>query len=313
MTDAAQSGNGDAGLRKLATRASLTVAVVLVFIKLAAWLVTGSVALLTSAVDALVDTASSLVTFFGVRYAERPADLDHRYGHGKGEAISGFMQAAFLAGAALVLAFQSGFRLLYPEPVQRVDLGLMVILLSLAAAAGLVILQTWVLKHTGSTAIAADRAHYLTDVAVNVGVLAALGVTRTTGWDRADPAFAVAISCYMLWNAYGITKEAFVQLLDRELPGDARRRIKDAVLACKGAVSIHDLRTRYAGDRTFVEYHLEVNGRLSVTEGHDIGDATELAVAGALPGKVEVIAHIEPLGIQDQRLDNIVHEVVEES
>ena len=229
---------------------------VLVFIKLAAWLVTGSVALLTSAVDALVDTASSLVSFFGVRYAEasgRPrSPIWPRQG---AKPYPASCKQRFSRARHSSSPSNPGFRLLYPEPVQRVDLGLMVILLSLAAAAGLVILQTWVLKHTGSTAIAADRAHYLTDVAVNVGVLAALGVTRTTGWDRADPAFAVAISCYMLWNAYAITKEAFVQLLDRELPGDARRRIKDAVLACKGAVSIHDLRTRYAGDRTFVEYH----------------------------------------------------------
>lgn len=300
-------GKTGASLRKIASWTSLSVSLILVFVKFGAWLLTGSVALLTSAIDALVDTASSLATYFGVRYAERPADKDHRFGHGKGEAIAGFTQAAFLGGAALVLAFQSGQRMLYPEALQEIDAGLWIIVVSLLAATGLVLMQTYVLKRTGSTAIAADRAHYLTDIAVNIGVLAALGVTRLTGWERADPTFATAISIYMLWNAYHIAAESLIQLLDRELPDEDRQRIKQVVLACEGAKNIHDLRTRYAGDRTFIEYHLEVDGHLTVDEGHAIGDVTEAAVASLLPGKVEVMAHLEPWGIQDERLDTFVH------
>lgn len=242
-------------LRRLASRTSLVVAVVLVAVKLLAWVVTGSVALLTSAVDALVDTGASLVTYFGVRYAERPPDRDHRFGHGKGEAAAGFTQATFLAGAALVLAFQSVQRLIFPEPIGALDIGLWVIAGSLLVAIGLVVLQTWVVRKTGSIAIAADRAHYRTDVAVNAAVLVALGVTKWTGWERADPAFALTISGYMLWNAREIAKAALVQLLDRELPKEDRQRIRKAVLGCEGARNIHDLRTRFSGDRIFVEYH----------------------------------------------------------
>ena len=295
-----------ASLRRFASQASLAVAVVLVAIKLLAWLATGSVALLTSAVDALVDTSASLVTFFGVRYAERPPDRDHRFGHGKGEAVAGFTQATFLAGAALVLAIQSVQRLVFPERLHDLGIGLWVIAFSLAAATGLVAMQSWVIRRTGSTAIAADRAHYLTDVAVNAAVLLALVVTRLTGWTRVDPAFALVISGGMLWSARGIANEALLQLLDRELPGEERQRIRQAVLACKGARSIHDLRTRFAGDRTFVEYHLEVDGDLSVERGHEIGDITEAAVVAILAGTVEVTAHLEPLGIDDERLDTRV-------
>jgi ferrous-iron efflux pump FieF len=208
----------DVSLRRLASYASLGVAVVLVAVKLAAWIVTGSVALLTSAVDALVDMAASLATLLGVRYAERPPDRDHRFGHGKGEAVAGFTQSAFLAGAAIVLAFQSTERLIFPAPVKQLGLGLGVIIASLLAAAALVAMQTWVVRQTASTAIAADRVHYLTDVAVTVAVLAALGVTWFTGWERADPAFALTISRYMLWNSRGIAVDALKQLLDRELP-----------------------------------------------------------------------------------------------
>jgi ferrous-iron efflux pump FieF len=296
----------DPALRRLASRVSLGTAIVLVAVKLLAWVATGSVALLTSAIDAIVDTAASLVTYFGVRYAERPPDREHRFGHGKGEAVAGFTQAAFLAGAALVLAFQSVQRLVFPQALQAIELGLAVVVISLLAAGLLVVMQGWVVRRTGSTAIAADRAHYLTDVAVNLAVLAALGVSRLTGWQRADPAFALAIAAYMLWNANAIARAALTQLLDRELPRADRQRIKETVLACDGARNIHDLRTRYAGDRTFVEFHLEVDGQLTVDRGHQIGDAAEAAVEKLLPGTVEVTAHLEPLGIDDERLDDML-------
>jgi len=220
--------------------------------------------------------------------------------------VAAFTQATFLTGAAFVVGVQSAERLIFPEPVSALDVGLSVIVASLFAAAGLVIMQTWVLRKTPSTALAADRAHYLTDLAVNVAVLVALGVTKLTGWTRADPSFALAISGYMLWNARGIAKEALAQLLDRELPDDERERIKEVILACEGVRSTHDLRTRFSGDRTFIEYHLEVDGRVTVDRGHAIGDATERAVENLLPGTIEATAHLEPFGIDDDRLDELI-------
>lgn len=305
MSDARRSGSA---LRQLATRTSLVVAVGLVAVKLTAWLATGSVALLASAVDALVDTGSSLVTFFGVRYADQPPDRDHRFGHSKGEAIAGFTQATLLAGAAIVLAIQSVERFVFPVSFRALNLGLAVILCSMIAAAALVILQTWVVRKTGSTAIAADRAHYMTDIALNAGVLVALGITKVTGWERADPAIAFLIAGYIMWNAYGIAHSVLTQLLDRELPESDRRHIRDVVMACPGVRAVHDLRTRNAGDRTFVEFHLEVDGNLSVAQGHAIGDAAETAVENLLPGTVDVVAHLEPFGIKDERLDDRVNE-----
>jgi len=293
-------------LKSFATRASLAVAVVLVVIKLSAWSATGSIALLTSAVDALVDTAASLITYSGVRYAERPPDPNHRFGHGKGEAVAAFTQATILGGAALVLAIQAVERLIFPEPIDALEIGVWVILVSLLASATLVAMQTWVVRKTGSTAIAADRAHYLTDAGVNVAVLLALGLAKWTGWTRADPAFALLISGYMLRSAYEIATHALVQLLDRELSAEDRTRIKEAVLACEGVRAIHDLRTRSSGDRIFVEYHLEVDARLPLDVAHAIDDATETAVKTLLSGTVEVTAHTEPYGIKDERLDDMV-------
>jgi len=293
----------DVGLRRFASLASLTVAVVLVAVKLAAWILTRSIALLTSAVDGLVDAAATFATYFGVRYAARPPDREHRFGHGKGEAVAGFTQATFLAGAALALCFQSAERLASPEPIEQLGLGMVVVVVGLLVAIGLVAMQTWVVRQTGSTAIAADRAHYFADVAVNVAVLFALGVTRFTGWDRADPVFALGISGYMLLSSYGIAIVALKKLLDRELPTAERRRIKDTILACSNVRGLHDLRTRYSGDRTFVEFHLELDCRLTIARGHAIGDAAEDAVRRLfLPAVADVTAHLEPAGIVDDRL-----------
>ncbi len=293
-------------LKSLSTRVTLAVALVLVVAKIVGWVMTGSIALLASAVDALVDAGASVVTLLGVRYAQRPPDRDHRFGHGKGEAVAAFTQATFLAGAAAVLAFQSLQRLVSPTPLDALEIGVALIAGSLVVATGLVAMQTWVVRRTGSTAIAADRAHYLADIALNAAVLAALAVTKATGWTRADPAFALAISGYMLLNAYAIARQALEQLLDQELPREERHKIQEAVRACAGVRGMHDLRTRFSGDRTFVEYHLEVDPGLTVDVGHAIGDATEDAVRRLLPGKVEATAHLEPHGILDERLDDAV-------
>lgn len=289
-------------LNRIASLASLCLAAVLIGVKLWAWIVTGSVAMLTSAIDAIVDAGAAVATFAGVRYAARPADRDHRFGHGKGEALAAFVQAMFLAGAAVVLVFQSVERLIHPEPLAHLDLGLWIIIASTIAAAGLVALQSFVARRTASTAISADRAHYLTDIAVNLAVLAAFIVSGLTGWASADPAFALAISGYMLWNVKGITQQALRQLLDRELATAERRRIREAVLAVPGVQALHDLRTRDAGDRVFVEFHLEVDGNLTVTHGHAVSEAAEAAVSALFPS-ADTVVHIEPAGIADTRLD----------
>jgi ferrous-iron efflux pump FieF len=306
IPDEPQGADQASAIKTVSTRVTLVVAALLVIAKLAGWVLTGSMALLASAIDALVDTGASIVTLMGVRYAQQPPDRDHRFGHGKGEAIAAFTQSTFLAGAAIVLAFQSVQRLVSPLPLDALQLGVWLIAGSLVVACGLVAMQSWAVRKTGSTAIAADRTHYLADIALNLAVLLALGVTQWTGWTRADPAFALVICGYMLWSAYTIARDALGQLLDQELSREDRRRIKDAVRACAGVRDIHDLRTRFSGDRTFVEYHLEVDPGLTVDAGHAIGDATETAVQQLLPGTVEATAHIEPHGIDDPRLDDAV-------
>ncbi len=292
-------------LTRLASLVSLSVALLLVSVKIWAWLLTGSIAMLTSAADGLVDVMASIVTLAGVYYAQRPADRGHRYGHGKAEAVAAFVQALLLAGAGLVLGIESAGRLIHPQPLSQHSLGIWVIVGSTFFAGLLVAMQTYVVKQTGSTAIAADRAHYVTDIAVNIAVLVALVLDGLFGWTRSDAAGALGISCYMLWNARGMVLSALIQLLDQELDVKERRRIRAAALSCEGVRGVHDIRTRNGGDRVFVELHVEVDGQLSVDVGHDIGDAAEAAVRKLFPA-AEVSAHLEPAGIDDERLDNLV-------
>ncbi len=295
----------DEALRRMASIVALVVALVLVVIKVWAWLATGSISLLTSAADGLVDVLASSVTFAGVRYAARPVDQGHRYGHGKAEAVAAFVQALLLAGAAVGLIIESTRRFFDPQPLNQTGFGIAVIVGSSLAAAGLVGMQTLVVRRTGSTAIAADRAHYATDVAVNLTVLAALLLEHFLDWSRADATGAMVISLYMLWNARDMAAQALVQLLDRELSLPERARIEAAVRGCDGVQDVHDIRTRDGGDRVFVEFHVEVEGSLTVNEGHTISDNAEKAVQ-QLFQSADVTAHLEPAGIDDERLDDLV-------
>jgi cation diffusion facilitator family transporter len=297
--------NADEALRRMASIVALLAALILVMLKVWAWVATGSISLLTSAADGLVDVIASTVTFVGVRYAARPADSGHRFGHGKAEAVAAFVQALLLAGAAIGLGIESAHRIVMPEPLNQTAFGIWVIVGSSLAAAGLVGMQTWVVKRTGSTAIAADRAHYITDVAVNIAVLVALLLERFLAWGRADAIGAFLIALYMLWNARGMAVHALSQLLDRELDSAERVRIREVLEACPGVEGVHDIRTRDAGDRVFVEFHLEIDGALTVNESHAIADKAEMAVEGLFPS-ADVTAHVEPAGIDDVRLDRLV-------
>lgn len=295
----------DKALRRLATYASIANAVVLIGAKIFAWLATGSLALLTSVVDAGVDLAASAGTFVGVRYAQHPPDREHRFGHGKAESLAAALQAVFLAGSAAVLIAEAVDHLIAPQALGRLDIGLGVIGASIVVTSGLVLFQGHVVRRTRSEAISADRMHYIADVVMNIAVLVALILTKLTGWKRFDPLFAMGIAGYMLWSAWRVARRAGDVLLDRELPDADRQRIVQIVMQDGRARAIHDLRTRHAGDRLFVEFHLEVDGQLTVEQGHQIADALEHAVRAAYP-TAEVITHEEPAGIIDERLDDRV-------
>lgn len=292
-------------LRRWAAVASLSVATILVSVKFFAFIVTDSVSLLSSLMDSTFDAFASLVTVISITHAARAADEKHRFGHGKIEALSAMMQAIFIFGSAGFLFYESAVRFLHPQRVHDVSTGLGVMILSVILTGALIVFQNYVIRRTKSVAISADHMHYKGDLMMNLGVFAALALSYYSKWPYYDAIFAMIISLALLWGAKGITRESFDILLDKELPEEDRKRIEAIVRQHKDVWAIHDLRTRSTGERIFIEFHLEIDGSMTLTRAHAITEDVEKALFEAFP-KSEVIIHQEPAGIDDHRIDNIV-------
>lgn len=297
MAATATSGPEAERLKRWATYAAVAVAASLIAIKLWAWIVTGSVAMLATLVDSTLDLVASGLNLLAVRHALTPADEEHRFGHGKAEALAGLGQAAFIGGSAVFLLFQSVERLIRPQAIAQETLGLAVIAVSIVLTAALVLFQRYVIARTRSLAISADRLHYATDIATNLGVVVALVVAGVWGWTAADPLIGLAIGAVIAWSAFQILRGSYDELMDREFDEVDRARIKDIVNRHGGVVSLHDLRTRRAGHRSFVQLHLELPPDMTLIEAHRISDEVEDAIKAAFPD-AEVLTHQDPAGVE---------------
>lgn len=296
------TGPEAASLLKLATTASVATATVLIVVKLVAFLLTDSVSILSTLVDSLLDVAASIVNLIAVRHALVPADREHRFGHGKAEPLAALGQAAFITGSAVFLMIEASQRFVSPRALTNGDIGIAVMVFSILATLGLVTLQRYVIRRTGSLAIKADSLHYVGDILVNAAVIVALVITAQLGWRYADPVFGLAIAVYILYNAWQISAGAMDMLMDRELPEQDRRRIIDLALAHPSVKGLHDLRTRASGPQIFIQGHIEMDGAFSLLKAHDIADEVEAELRQAFPG-AEVILHQDPFGIEEERSD----------
>lgn len=280
-------------LNRTAAAAAASVAAALIAVKAASWWITGSVALLSSLVDSVLDLGMSLITVLAVHQAAKPADREHRWGHGKLESVSALAQSVFIAVSAILILVECGQRLLEPAPVRHEALGIATAGAAILVSAGLVWFQGWVVQRTRSMAIAADRAHYLGDLVVNVGVILSFVVAGYGGIVSVDPVIAAVIALWLASNAWAIGRHAVDQLMDRELPDTDRTRIRDIALGDEAVKAVRDLRTRSSGADTFVQMILVVDGSMSVDAAHRVVDRVERAVCAAFPS-VEVLIHEEP-------------------
>ncbi|MGB7451146.1 MAG: cation diffusion facilitator family transporter [Lysobacterales bacterium] len=281
-----------AGLLKLASVASVLTAGFLIVAKLAAWSVTGSVSVLASLVDSVMDSIASLINLFAIRYSLQPADEDHRFGHGKAEPLAGLAQAAFIAGSAVFLVFHAIDRLRFTQSLEQVGIGVGVMVLAIVMTLGLLAIQRYVIRKTNSTAIRADSLHYLTDLLTNLSVLLALYLS-SLGWTWADPVFAIVVAIYIFYSAFQIGQEAFQQLMDRELPEEILQKIRAIAMSHPEVTGTHELRTRQAGHTRFVQLHLELHENLPLKYAHAIADEVEAEILAYLPG-AEVMIHQDP-------------------
>ena len=295
------AGHDHARLLRLATYASVATAAVLILVKLAAWLVTGSVSVMASLVDSLMDAGASLVNLFAVRYSLQPADAEHRYGHGKAEALAGLVQAAFILGSVIFLSLHAVDRLIHPQPLAQLGVGIAVMVFAIAATGILLSVQHRVIQRTLSTAIRADALHYATDLATNAATLVAL-VLAVLGWPALDPIFALAIAGFILWSALQIVRDAVDLLMDRELAQEDRMRIHSAAAAVPGVLGVHGLRTRQSGQTPVIQLHVELADELPLIEAHRITSVVEDAVLALFP-RADILIHQDPvsLGLEEAR------------
>lgn len=280
-------------LLKAVTYASVGVAFFLLIIKYVAWVMTDSVSIQASLVDSLVDTLASLVNFFAIRHALIPADKEHRFGHGKIEAIAAQAQSLFIAGTAMWLIFEAIHRFVHPEPVHETPLGLSIITLTIIITLALVAFQKYVIAQTNSTVIKADHLHFKGDLFLNLSVIASLLLSSQMGWVFVDPLCGLLIGGYIMYTSWKIAKEAFHILIDRELPDEDRKKIRDIVMAHKDVLGLHDLKTRTSGPSRFMQLHLEMEGEMSLLKAHDIAHEVSKSLEEAFP-QTEVIIHQDP-------------------
>ena len=287
-----QTSSEHARLLRLATRASLAVASILIVAKAIAWWLSGSVSLLAGLTDSVLDGAASFLNLLAVHYALRPADDDHRYGHGKAEALAGMAQALFIGTSALLIAYQAVHRLQDPQPLGDAGVGIVVMVLSLALTVALLMLQYKVIRETGSTAVRADSLHYRSDLLLNGSILVALVLARF-GWPQLDAFFGLGIALYILWSAVHIAQESTAILMDKELDTDVSEQMQVLAGAVPGVLGVHDLRTRMSGNHWFVQLHLELPGELTLSVAHGLCEQVEAAIENAFP-RAQVMVHADP-------------------
>lgn len=282
-----------AALLRRATYASISVASLLLAAKIVAWWSTESLAMLSSLTDSLFDLVASVINFFAVRYALKPADNDHRFGHTSIEDLAGLAQFVFISASMMIIILQSVERLFNPHEIAHQWLGVGVSVFAIICTTGLVLFQTYVSRKTKSLIIATDRMHYLGDVLFNLGVLAAIALSAGAGMSWADPAIAIVIAVLVLWGTVPLGLRAYHNLMDREMPDAEKTRIREIVQAMPEIKGVHNFKTRYAGAKAFIQMHVDIDAALNFREAHDITERLEDALLAAFP-HAEIIIHPDP-------------------
>ena len=296
----AHSHGADRGtLTARAALASVSMALFLMALKGWASWDTGSVAMLGSLADTALDFIASLITFLGVRWAAMPADEEHRYGHGKAEALAALTQVILITVSALGIAWRAFDRIRSGQPTQGLELGVGVSVVAMAATFALLGYQRYVIKKTGSVAILTDHVHYQSDILLNLSVIGALVIDQMFGWRLADPLFGFAIAAWLMYGAWGAASHSVDQLMDREWPEDEREAFIAAAQEYPELAGLHDLRTRTSGAHRFVQFHVWVPADWTVLDAHRRMDAVEEKLQHRFPG-CEIIIHLDPEGHIDR-------------
>ncbi len=300
MTQTNATSTPDKGLlNRRAAMASIAVATLLLALKGWAVASTGSLAMLGSLADTMLDLVASLATLLGVWIAAIPDDHNHRFGHGKAEALAAMFQVVLISLSAFGLALRAITQFFVPGGVQDPGDGIVVSLIAMVATLALVGYQHTVIRRTGSVAIATDHVHYRADLLLNLAVIAALALDHWGHVPGVDAGFALAIAGWLGWGAWNASQDAIEQLMDHEWPLEKRERFLAVAARHPALKGIHDLRTRTSGNRDFVQFHVWVDGAMTVAEAHDVMDEIEALLAREFPD-TEILIHPDPDGLIDE-------------
>lgn len=291
-----------ATLNRSAAFASIGAASLLLAIKgWAAWS-TGSTAMLGSLADTTLDLVASLATLLGVWIAAHPPDDKHRFGHGKAEAIAALFQIVLISISALGIAARAVEQFFAGGRVEAAEAGIGISIAAILVTFSLIGWQRHVISRTGSLAIATDSVHYQSDLLLNCAVIAALVLDRYLGVSRADPLFGLAIAFWLAWGAWSASRQVLDQLMDHEWPAEKKQRFLEVLARNPDITGVHDMRTRTSGNRDFVQFHVWVDGNMTVREAHKVMDALEERLRVEFPD-TDILIHPDPEGLVDEAGD----------
>ena len=277
----------------LSSVASVLVALILVIIKAIAAFSSGSNAILASLADSGLDFVASLITLFSVRFAQTPPDREHRFGHGKAEALAGMFQAGLIVVSCVLIVIESVKRLLNPVIIQTESSAIVVMFISIALTLALVTFQGWAIKQTNSVATKGDRTHYMSDLLSNAVALIGIYVATQFKIISADAIAGLFIAVWLLIGAWQIAAESINQILDKEAPDETRANIKKIILGIDKVKGVHDLRTRISGKWLMIQLHIELPKDLTLLEAHPIIVKAEKAIREIYPD-TDIIIHADP-------------------
>jgi ferrous-iron efflux pump FieF len=271
---------------------------------------TSSMAMLGSLADSALDLVASLIVLLAVRIAAAPADYEHRFGHGKAEALAALVQVILITLSAIFIGFRAVQRLLIGAQTADAELGIGVSIIAMVLTVALISYQRHVVRRTGSLAIGTDRLHYSSDLLLNGSVVIALGLDQYAPLPSADAVFGLLIALWLLWGAWSASGNALAQLMDREWPDELRERFLAAAKEYPELAGLHDLRTRSSGTHMFAQFHVWVPADWTVKQAHDRLDIIEDELSECVPA-TEILIHVDPEGQTDR--ETLLSQAITES
>ena len=287
-------------LVRSASIASLLVASTLIVLKYYGWVESTSISLLGSLADSLIDFLASVFVFIAISYSLLPADAKHRFGYDKSEGLAAFIQSLLIGISGIYVCFEAITRLLNPSQINQPNIAIWIIFISIALTITLLIYQKYVVKKSQSMAIESDQYHYLTDTFINLSVLFSIVITGWTKFTFIDAVVGLLISGVVLYTAFILLKKSFKILLDQEIQSSHRDQIRKIALLHPQVLGFHDLRSRDPGRKYIIQFHLELDPKMSLLESHKITDEVTDNILDVYPNS-ELIIHTDPLGIDEAR------------